>query len=52
MTVNRPLGQVLRDEEGVRLEFVRTYDSLMEDVWSTDGTPTTRCCGDAFAPSR
>ncbi len=34
MTVNTPLGKVLRDEEGMRLEFVRTYDIPMEDVWS------------------
>ena len=34
MTVNTPLGQVVRDEEGMRLEFVRTYDLPMEDVWS------------------
>lgn len=34
MTVTTPLGQVLRDEHGMRLEFVRTYDSPVEDVWS------------------
>lgn len=34
MTVTTPLGQVLRDEQGVRLEFVRTYDDPVEDVWA------------------
>lgn len=34
MTVTTPLGQVLRDEHGMRLEFVRTYDDPVEDVWS------------------
>jgi uncharacterized protein YndB with AHSA1/START domain len=34
MTVTTPLGQVLRDEQGMRLEFVRTYDDPVEDVWS------------------
>lgn len=34
MTVTTPLGQVLRDEDGTRLEFVRTYDDPVEDVWS------------------
>lgn len=34
MTVTTPLGQVLRDEEGVRLEFLRTYDEPVDDVWS------------------
>ncbi len=34
MTVTTPLGQVLRDEEGMRLEFVRTYHEPQEDVWS------------------
>jgi uncharacterized protein YndB with AHSA1/START domain len=34
MTVTTPLGQVLRDDEGVRLEFVRTYEDPIEDVWS------------------
>lgn len=34
MTVTTPLGQLLHDEEGMRLEFVRTYDVPMEDVWS------------------
>ncbi len=34
MTVTTPLGQVLRDEEGMRLQFVRTYDHTVEEVWS------------------
>lgn len=34
MTVTTPLGRVLRDEDGVRLEFVRTYDHPVERVWS------------------
>ena len=29
-----PLGQVLRDEDGMRLQFVRTYSDPVEDVWS------------------
>lgn len=40
MTVISPLGQLLRDEDGMRLEFVRTYDDPIADVWSalTDRT--------------
>lgn len=34
MTVTTPLGQVLRDEDGMRLEFVRTYGNPVDDVWS------------------
>ena len=34
MTVTTPLGQVLRDEEGMRLEFVRIYEDPVEDVWA------------------
>lgn len=34
MTAHRQLGQVLRDTDGVRLEFVRTYDAPIADVWS------------------
>lgn len=34
MTVTTPLGQVLVDEAGMRLEFVRTYDFPVEEVWS------------------
>lgn len=34
MTVTTPPGQVLRDEDGMRLEFARTYDNPIDDVWS------------------
>lgn len=34
MTVNTPQGHVLRDVDGMRLEFVRTYDVGIADVWS------------------
>lgn len=34
MTVDSPTGQVLRDELGIRLEFVRSYDEPLYDVWS------------------
>lgn len=34
MTVTTPLGQVLRDQAGIRLEFVRTYDEPADQVWS------------------
>ncbi len=39
MTVTTPLGQVLRDEEGMRLEFVRTYDDPLDEVWSALTAP-------------
>lgn len=39
MTATSPLGQVLRDEQGLRLEFVRTYDSPAADVWSAVTDP-------------
>lgn len=47
MTVTTPLGQVLRDDEGVRLEFVRTYDDPAADVWSalTEPDRTARWIG-------
>lgn len=34
MTTTTPPGQVLRDENGMRLEFVRTFDADVHDVWS------------------
>ncbi|CAN5299474.1 hypothetical protein BH20ACT5_BH20ACT5_01480 [soil metagenome] len=34
MTVNSPSGRVLRDERGIRLEFVRSYDEPSAEVWS------------------
>lgn len=47
MTVSTPLGQVLRDEDGVRLEFVRTYRDTVQDVWSvlTDPDRVARWLG-------
>jgi uncharacterized protein YndB with AHSA1/START domain len=47
MTVTTPLGQVLRDEDGMRLEFIRSYDGPMSDVWSalTDPDRTARWFG-------
>ncbi|NHC46156.1 SRPBCC family protein [Motilibacter aurantiacus] len=33
-TATTPLGRVLRDRDGVRLQFVRTFDAPVEDVWS------------------
>lgn len=34
MAVESPLGRVLRDADGVRLEFERTYAEPVEDVWA------------------
>lgn len=34
MTVTTPLGQVLRDDDGMRLQFTRTYNEPVEDVWA------------------
>ncbi len=47
MNVTSPLGQVLRDEDGMRLEFVRSYDDPLTDVWSalTDPDRTARWFG-------
>lgn len=47
MTVTTSLGRVLRDEEGMRLEFVRTYDDPVDEVWSalTDPEPVARWIG-------
>lgn len=39
MTVTTPLGQVLRDQDGMRLEFVRTYDETVDEVWSALTSP-------------
>jgi uncharacterized protein YndB with AHSA1/START domain len=33
------LGEVLRDEAGARLQFVRSYDAPIEDVWSAVTEP-------------
>lgn len=47
MSVTSPLGQVLRDDHGMRLEFVRSYDDPIADVWSalTDPDRTARWFG-------
>lgn len=34
MTATTPPGRVLRDAHGTRLEFIRTYDAPVEEVWS------------------
>jgi uncharacterized protein YndB with AHSA1/START domain len=39
MIVKEQLGEVLRDADGVRLEFVRTYDAPPADVWSAVTDP-------------
>lgn len=47
MSVTTPLGQVLRDQDGIRLEFVRSYHEPIEDVWSalTDSDRVARWLG-------
>lgn len=47
MMITTPLGQVLRDSDGMRLEFVRTYDAPLAAVWSalTDPERTARWIG-------
>jgi uncharacterized protein YndB with AHSA1/START domain len=32
--VTTPRGHLVRDAQGVRLEFVRTFDEAVEDVWA------------------
>lgn len=41
------LGEVLRDEDGVRVQFVRTFDAAPEEVWSavTDPERSARWLG-------
>jgi len=34
VSLTTPLGRVLRDDQGVRLEFVHTYDDPVDAVWS------------------
>lgn len=34
MTPTTPLGRLLHDADGMRLEFVRTYDEPIDDVWA------------------
>jgi uncharacterized protein YndB with AHSA1/START domain len=48
MTVVTPPGKILRDQEGVRLEFIRTYDEPIVEVWSalTDPERVSRWLGD------
>ena len=38
-TVTSRLGEVLRDSDGVRLEFVRHYATDAADVWSAVTDP-------------
>ena len=47
MAVTTPLGRVERDEQGMRLEFVRRYDEGVQEVWSalTDSARTTQWIG-------
>ncbi len=47
MSITSPRGQVVRDDSGLRLEFVRTYDDPVADVWSalTDPERTARWFG-------
>ena len=42
MGVDTPRGRVVRDAEGVRLEFERTWPVPVEDVWDALTTPE-RC---------
>jgi uncharacterized protein YndB with AHSA1/START domain len=38
-TTNDRLGEVKRDEAGVQLQFVRSYDASIEEVWSAVTEP-------------
>jgi uncharacterized protein YndB with AHSA1/START domain len=38
-TVGTPTGQVIRDDDGVRLEFVRTYPDPISRVWDAVTDP-------------
>jgi uncharacterized protein YndB with AHSA1/START domain len=38
-TITSRLGQVVRDLDGVRLEYVRTYAAPVDDVWSAVTDP-------------
>ena len=40
MMATSPLGQVIRDAEGVRLEFVRTFPDSIDRVWAAITDPT------------
>jgi len=39
MTATTPLGEVIRDAKGVRLEFVRTFPDPIERVWAAITDP-------------
>lgn len=39
MTITSPLGEVIRDAEGVRLQFVRTYPDPIDRVWAAITDP-------------
>ena len=36
MTISSPLGGVIRDDLGLRLEFDRTFDTTVEDLVRSD----------------
>lgn len=38
-TVTTPTGKVIRDDDGVRLEYVRTYPDPIERVWAAVTDP-------------
>lgn len=39
MTITSPLGNVIRDDDGVRLEFVRTFPDPIGRVWAAVTEP-------------
>ena len=39
MTVTTPLGEVIRDADGVRLQFVRTFPDPIDRVWAAITDP-------------
>ena len=39
MTITSPLGTVIRDDDGLRLEFVRTFPDPIATVWSAVTDP-------------
>lgn len=47
MTATTPLGKVLRDDDGLRLQFVRTLQTSIDDAWSamTDADRMERWLG-------